>query len=78
MTDGGARALQSQSCTLHEANIIGSVMAKTSIPVLHSAAAMLKIAELPYSGAAHSSRRGAGPAGAASRPPPLILHHSPP
>lgn len=38
-------------CTLREANIIGSVLAKVSIPVLHSSAALLKIAEMDYSGA---------------------------
>merc|ERR1719286_61082 len=38
-------------CTLREAVIIGSVLAKNSIPVLHSCAAMLKIAEMEYSGA---------------------------
>nr|CAG4645498.1 EOG090X058P [Lynceus sp. MCZ IZ 141354] len=42
---------ESGTCTLREAIIIGSVLAKNSIPVLHSAAAMLKIAEMPYSGA---------------------------
>lgn len=38
-------------CTLKEAAIVGSVVVKTSIPVLHTAAAILKIIELPYSGA---------------------------
>ena len=38
-------------CTLREAVIIGSVMAKNHIPLLHSCAAMLKIAEMDYSGA---------------------------
>jgi essential nuclear protein 1 len=38
-------------CTLREAVIISSVLTRTSIPILHSAAAMLKIAELPYTGA---------------------------
>lgn len=42
---------QSGTCTLREAVIIGSVLSKTSIPVLHSAAALLKIAEMDYSGA---------------------------
>jgi len=41
---------ESGSCTLREAIIIGSVLAKNSIPVLHSCAAMLKIAEMEYSG----------------------------
>ena len=38
-------------CTLREAIIIGSVLAKNSIPILHSCACMLKIAEMEYSGA---------------------------
>ena len=37
-------------CTLREAAIIGSVLVKVSVPVLHSAAALLKIAEMEYSG----------------------------
>ena len=36
--------------TLREAAIIGSVLSKVSIPVLHSAAALLKIAEMDYTG----------------------------
>jgi len=42
---------ESKSCSLREAVIIGSVLSKTSIPVLHSAAVMLKIAEMDYTGA---------------------------
>lgn len=38
-------------CTLRMAIIIGSMLAKRSIPMLHSAAVMLKIAEMEYSGA---------------------------
>jgi essential nuclear protein 1 len=41
---------QSQSCTLREAMIIGSVMSKVSIPGNHSAAALLRLASMPYSG----------------------------
>ena len=41
---------QARRCTLREAIIIGSLISKTSIPVLHSSAAMLKIAEMDYSG----------------------------
>ncbi|CAL8088424.1 unnamed protein product [Orchesella dallaii] len=41
---------ESGTCTLREAIIIGSVLAKNSIPLLHSSAAMLKIAEMDYSG----------------------------
>ena len=36
--------------TLKEAAIIGSVIAKVSIPVLHSAAALLRLAEMEYTG----------------------------
>lgn len=43
--------LQSGKCSLREASIIGSVLIKVSIPVLHSSAAILKIAEMEYSGA---------------------------
>ncbi|XP_044144228.1 bystin [Bufo gargarizans] len=42
---------ESGSCTLREAVIIGSILTKCSIPVLHSSAAMLKIAEMTYNGA---------------------------
>ncbi|KAG8589093.1 hypothetical protein GDO81_006250 [Engystomops pustulosus] len=42
---------ESGTCTLREAVIIGSILTKCSIPVLHSSAAMLKIAEMPYNGA---------------------------
>ncbi|KAI9336960.1 Bystin-domain-containing protein [Obelidium mucronatum] len=41
---------ESGSCTLREAAIIGSVITKVSIPILDSAAALLKIAEMHYSG----------------------------
>ncbi|OMJ73612.1 hypothetical protein SteCoe_27656 [Stentor coeruleus] len=37
-------------CTLKEASIIGSIMAKMSIPMLHSSAALIKLCELEYSG----------------------------
>uniref|UniRef100_A0A915HMX0 Bystin n=1 Tax=Romanomermis culicivorax TaxID=13658 RepID=A0A915HMX0_ROMCU len=42
---------ESGDCTLREATIIGSLLTKCSVPSLHSAAAMLKIAEMNYSGA---------------------------
>jgi len=42
---------ESGTCSLREAIIVGSVLAKNSIQVLHSCAAMLKIAEMEYSGA---------------------------
>lgn len=41
----------SGTCTLREAIIVGSVIAKNHIPILHSAATILKIAEMDYSGA---------------------------
>lgn len=43
--------LESGNCTLREAIIVGSVIAKNSIPMLHSSAALLKIAEMDYTGA---------------------------
>ncbi|EFN65824.1 Bystin [Camponotus floridanus] len=43
--------LESGTCTLRESVIIGSVIAKNSIPILHSSAAILKIAEMDYTGA---------------------------
>lgn len=39
---------ESGGCSLREATIIGSVLARVSIPMLHSAAALLFIAEQPY------------------------------
>ena len=42
---------ESGNCTLREAIIIGSVLARNSIPIMHSCAVMLKIAEMEYSGA---------------------------
>ncbi|KAF5295048.1 hypothetical protein FQR65_LT10601 [Abscondita terminalis] len=43
--------LESGTCTLREAIIVGSVIARNSIPMLHSSAALLKIAEMDYTGA---------------------------
>lgn len=37
-------------CTLKEASIISSVLAKMSVPVLHSAAALLRLLQQDYSG----------------------------
>lgn len=42
---------ESGTCSLREAIIISSVLSKNSIPMLHSAAAILKIAEMEYNGA---------------------------
>ncbi|KAG8451055.1 hypothetical protein GDO86_003369 [Hymenochirus boettgeri] len=42
---------ESGTCTLREAVILESILTKCSIPVLHSSAAMLKIAEMDYNGA---------------------------
>lgn len=39
------------TCTLREATIIGSVISKCSIPVLHASAALIKISEMHYNGA---------------------------
>ncbi|KAI9206217.1 Bystin-domain-containing protein [Polychytrium aggregatum] len=41
---------ESGNCTLREAAIIGSVLTKVSVPMLHSAAALLKLAEMDYTG----------------------------
>jgi essential nuclear protein 1 len=41
---------ESGTCTLKEAVIAGSVLSKVSIPALHSAAALLKLSEMDYSG----------------------------
>lgn len=41
---------QSRSCNLREAFIIGSVLQKVSIPVLHSSVALMKIADMKYAG----------------------------
>ncbi|KAH8295577.1 hypothetical protein KR018_000547 [Drosophila ironensis] len=43
--------LEAGDCTLREAIIFGSVVARSSIPVLHSSACLLKICEMNYSGA---------------------------
>lgn len=43
--------LESGDCTLREAIIVGSVIARNQIPVLHSSACLLKICEMEYSGA---------------------------
>ncbi|KAK5969713.1 hypothetical protein GCK32_005406 [Trichostrongylus colubriformis] len=42
---------ESGTCTLREATIFSSVLAKVSIPMFHAAAAMLKISEMEYNGA---------------------------
>lgn len=42
---------ESGTCTLREALIVASVLAKNSIPMLHASAALLKIAEMDYTGA---------------------------
>ncbi|GAA5903433.1 hypothetical protein JCM5296_006252 [Sporobolomyces johnsonii] len=41
---------ESGSCTLREAAILGSVLTRVSVPVLHSGAALLKLAEMDYTG----------------------------
>lgn len=39
-----------QGCTLKEAAIVASILARTKIPVLHASAALLRIAEMEYTG----------------------------
>ncbi|KAF8252902.1 Bystin-domain-containing protein [Wilcoxina mikolae CBS 423.85] len=41
---------QSGTCSLKEAQIIGSVLTRISIPVLHSSAALLHLCEMDYTG----------------------------
>ncbi|EFJ50348.1 bystin-like protein [Volvox carteri f. nagariensis] len=41
---------QSRTCTLREAVILTSVLKRASLPVLHSAAALLRLAQLEYCG----------------------------
>lgn len=41
---------QAGDCNLREAVIISSVLKRVSLPVLHSAAALLRIADMAYSG----------------------------
>lgn len=41
---------ESGTCTLKEAIIVGSVLSKVSVPTLHSAAALLRLADMEYSG----------------------------
>lgn len=43
--------LEAGDCTLREAIIFGSIIARNQIPVLHSSACLLKICEMDYSGA---------------------------
>lgn len=42
---------ESGTCSLREAAIIGGVLVRVSVPVLHSSAALLKMAEMDYNGA---------------------------
>ena len=41
---------QAGNCTLREAVILSSAIKRVSLPVLHAGAALLRIAEMPYSG----------------------------
>ncbi|KAI9323258.1 Bystin-domain-containing protein [Dichotomocladium elegans] len=41
---------ESGTCSLREAAIIGSVLSRVSIPVLHSSAALLRLAQMEYTG----------------------------
>ncbi|XP_030461043.1 bystin [Syzygium oleosum] len=41
---------ESGTCSLREAVILGSILQKVSIPMLHSSVALLKLAEMDYSG----------------------------
>ncbi|KNE56030.1 hypothetical protein AMAG_01874 [Allomyces macrogynus ATCC 38327] len=46
-----SRSIIQDNCSLREAAIVGSVVSKISVPVLHSSAALMKLAEMEYSGA---------------------------
>jgi essential nuclear protein 1 len=41
---------ESKTCTLREAVVLSSVLAKTSVPALHSATVLMKLSELEYAG----------------------------
>ena len=41
---------ESKTCTLREEVVLSSVLAKTSVPALHSAAVLMKLSELEYAG----------------------------
>jgi essential nuclear protein 1 len=41
---------QQSGCSLKEATVVASVLSKVSVPVLHSAAALMRLAGMDYSG----------------------------
>ncbi|CAI5716929.1 unnamed protein product [Hyaloperonospora brassicae] len=41
---------ESRNCTQREAAIVGSVLSKVSVPVIHSAATLMKLASMEYAG----------------------------
>ena len=49
-----------ENCTLREANIISSVLVRISIPVLHSAAALLRLCEIAAERSTHINNESAG------------------
>jgi hypothetical protein len=51
-----AAHVQARNCTLREATIVASIIVKVSIPALQSAVALLKIAQMDYSGTISSFR----------------------
>lgn len=46
----GAELIAQSSCSLKEAAVVASVLSKVSIPVLHSAAGLLRLAQMDYTG----------------------------
>ena len=52
--------LMEGNCTLREATIISSVLVRVSVPVLHSAAALLRLTEIAAEQTSLSSSEGAG------------------
>lgn len=44
------RLIIKSGCSLKEATVVASVLSKVSVPVLHSAAALMRLAGMDYSG----------------------------
>lgn len=44
-------ALAEQGCSAREASIMASILARCSLPVIHSSVALLKLTQMPFSGA---------------------------
>lgn len=64
-------------CTLKEASILASVINRVSIPILHSAAALLRLARMNYSGIVELDGEGNKTLTSCCRPQ-LVIHSNPP